>query len=278
MIAGKNKIKYLNPLYYFHKIVRAIIKSKNGKMKSSDIGIITYPYLELTISIFVILLLPFSNNFYVINLLQDYALLTIFTYITLKLTLPIITYGVFPRNYDHNFVSTYTKLAKIISFSIIYLLVMLSIIIFSEDINTNVIVAKQSEHINIYLHFPIFVLLIANFINLKQRYYTSHSVDFIDNSFGVTRSVKNTNKILEFFIYSYGIILMFFGGWKEFLSLPSEISLLIKIVLLNIVIYFLNRNVMATSVERIMRLTFKRFVPFLLFWVLLMLIIAFIRG
>ena len=281
MLAEKKKFNYLNPLYFLNIVIRALVKSKGARVSHSDIGLFFYPYINLFLSIFVILLIPFSSDFCVFDNLSDYALFVVYIYILLRLILPIMIYGIFPRNYGYNFVSTYTYLTKIISFSVCYLLALLPIIILTKDTNIYNIIESQHKYINIYSQFPVFVILIFSIISLRRRYYTSHSVDFVDNSYGLRRLVGRLGYNLEFFIYSIAIIYMFFGGWKPIFNtdiISSEIWLIIKSLILYFLIILIRKNTIETNSERIMSLTFKIFVPFLCLWSLFVLIIEFMRG
>jgi NADH-quinone oxidoreductase subunit H len=191
-------------------------------------------------------------------------------------------------NSKYAFLGAIRSAAQMISYEISIGLIIVNVLLFTGSLNLTEIVLAQQEYWFILPLFPVFIIFFISILAETNRHpfdlpeaeaelVAGYNVEYSSMPFALFFLGEYANMILM----SSVATILFLGGWLvpfnlEILSfLPGQFWFILKVTLLLFVFVWVRATLPRYRYDQLMRLGWKIFLPFSLFWLIITAIILF---
>ena len=236
------------------------------------------PIITLTLSLIAWAVIPFSNDMVLANI--NVGVLYLFA--VSSLSVYGIIMGGWASNSKYPFLGAIRSAAQMISYEVSIGIIIVNVLLCVGSLNLNKIVLAQE---NIWFIFPLFPVFVIYFISslaetnrppfdlpeAESELVAGYQTEYSGMMYAMFWLGEYANILL---LCALGAIL-FLGGWLSpinifpFNILPGAFWIIFKILFLFILFSLVKATVPRYRFDQLMKLGWKIFLPFSLFWVIL---------
>jgi len=236
------------------------------------------PVVTLTLSLVAWAVIPFSNEM----VLADINVGILYLFGISSLSVYGIIMGGWASNSKYPFLGAIRSAAQMISYEVSIGIIIINVLLCAGSLNLNKIVLSQE---NVWFIFPLFPMFVVYFISAlaetnrppfdlpeaESELVSGYQTEYSGMMYAMFWLGEYANILL---LCALGSIL-FLGGWLSpidlypFNMLPGVFWMIIKIIILFILFSLVKTIVPRYRFDQLMRLGWKIFLPFSLFWVVL---------
>ena len=236
------------------------------------------PIITLTLSLIAWAVIPFSNDMVLANI--NVGILYLFA--VSSLSVYGIIMGGWASNSKYPFLGAIRSAAQMISYEVSIGIIIVNVLLCVGSLNLNKIVLAQE---NIWFIFPLFPVFVIYFISslaetnrppfdlpeAESELVAGYQTEYSGMMYAMFWLGEYANILL---LCALGAIL-FLGGWLSpinifpFNILPGAFWIIFKILFLFILFSLVKATVPRYRFDQLMKLGWKIFLPFSLFWVIL---------
>ena len=236
------------------------------------------PVVTLTLSLVAWAVIPFSNEM----VLADINVGVLYLFGISSLSVYGIIMGGWASNSKYPFLGAIRSAAQMISYEVSIGIIIINVLLCAGSLNLNKIVLSQE---NVWFIFPLFPMFVVYFISAlaetnrppfdlpeaESELVSGYQTEYSGMMYAMFWLGEYANILL---LCALGSIL-FLGGWLSpidlypFNMLPGVFWMIIKIIILFILFSLVKTIVPRYRFDQLMRLGWKIFLPFSLFWVVL---------
>ena len=245
---------------------------------SNKIIFILAPIVTMTLSLIAWAVIPFSEDF----VLADINVGILYLFAVSSLAVYGIIMGGWASNSKYPFLGSIRSAAQMVSYEVSIGIIIINVLLCVGSLNLSDIVLAQEKVWFIIPLFPIFVIFFISALAETNRppfdlpeadaeLVAGYQTEYSGMMYAMFWLGEYANILL---MCSIGSIL-FLGGWLSpinvypFDLIPSPVWLILKILLLFILFALVKAIVPRYRYDQLMRLGWKIFLPFSLFWVVL---------
>ena len=245
---------------------------------SNKIIFILAPIVTMTLSLIAWAVIPFSEDF----VLSDINVGILYLFAVSSLAVYGIIMGGWASNSKYPFLGSIRSAAQMVSYEVSIGIIIINVLLCVGSLNLSDIVLAQEKVWFIIPLFPIFVIFFISALAETNRppfdlpeadaeLVAGYQTEYSGMMYAMFWLGEYANILL---MCSIGSIL-FLGGWLSpinvypFDLIPSPVWLILKILLLFILFALVKAIVPRYRYDQLMRLGWKIFLPFSLFWVVL---------
>lgn len=242
-----------------------LLAKQDISLKNADRLLLTVSLpLLLAVSIFIILLLPYSPDLQATNL--GFGLLIVFTIISF---LPILLFtSGFATGNKFADISAQRSVLMLISYELPMLLVIAAIALLSNSYNIQTIVGSQSSHYLILLT-PIgfFVFFIAMLAELERPPFDLREADneliagWLTDYSSPYYALSLFLDYARMFLGSILIAILFFGGWLGPAPIPPIFWIIAKAFVISLFIVMVRATAFRMRIDMVLRLGWIWLIP-----------------
>jgi len=245
---------------------------------ANKIIFILAPIITLTLSLIAWAVIPFSNELILSNINMG----VLYLFAISSLSVYGIIMGGWASNSKYPFLGAIRSAAQMISYEVSIGLIIVNVLLCAGSLNLNQIVLAQK---NVWFIFPLFPMFVIFFISslaetnrppfdlpeAESELVAGYQTEYSGMMYAMFWLGEYANILL---LCSLGSIL-FLGGWLSpidiypFILLPGIFWMILKILLLFVLFSLVKAIVPRYRFDQLMRLGWKVFLPFSLFWVVL---------
>jgi len=245
---------------------------------ANKIIFILAPIITLTLSLIAWAVIPFSNELILSNINMG----VLYLFAISSLSVYGIIMGGWASNSKYPFLGAIRSAAQMISYEVSIGLIIVNVLLCAGSLNLNEIVLAQK---NVWFIFPLFPMFVIFFISslaetnrppfdlpeAESELVAGYQTEYSGMMYAMFWLGEYANILL---LCSLGSIL-FLGGWLSpidiypFILLPGIFWMILKILLLFVLFSLVKAIVPRYRFDQLMRLGWKVFLPFSLFWVVL---------
>ena len=236
------------------------------------------PIVALTLALIAWAVIPFSEEMVLANI--NVGVLYLFAISSLSVYGIIM--GGWASNSKYPFLGAIRSAAQMISYEVSIGIIIINVLLCAGSLNLNKIVLSQE---NVWFIFPLFPMFVVYFISAlaetnrppfdlpeaESELVSGYQTEYSGMMYAMFWLGEYANILL---LCALGSIL-FLGGWLSpidlypFNMLPGVFWMIIKIIILFILFSLVKTIVPRYRFDQLMRLGWKIFLPFSLFWVVL---------
>jgi len=236
------------------------------------------PVVTLTLSLVAWAVIPFSNEM----VLADINVGILYLFGISSLSVYGIIMGGWASNSKYPFLGAIRSAAQMISYEVSIGIIIINVLLCAGSLNLNKIVLSQE---NVWFIFPLFPMFVVYFISAlaetnrppfdlpeaESELVSGYQTEYSGMMYAMFWLGEYANILL---LCALGSIL-FLGGWLSpidiypFNMLPGVFWMIFKIIILFILFSLVKTIVPRYRFDQLMRLGWKIFLPFSLFWVVL---------
>jgi len=236
------------------------------------------PVVTLTLSLVAWAVIPFSNEM----VLADINVGILYLFGISSLSVYGIIMGGWASNSKYPFLGAIRSAAQMISYEVSIGIIIINVLLCAGSLNLNKIVLSQE---NVWFIFPLFPMFVVYFISAlaetnrppfdlpeaESELVSGYQTEYSGMMYAMFWLGEYANILL---LCALGSIL-FLGGWLSpidiypFNMLPGVFWMIFKIIILFILFSLVKTIVPRYRFDQLMRLGWKVFLPFSLFWVVL---------
>ncbi len=245
---------------------------------SNKIIFILAPIVTMTLSLIAWAVIPFSEDF----VLSDINVGILYLFAVSSLAVYGIIMGGWASNSKYPFLGSIRSAAQMVSYEVSIGIIIINVLLCVGSLNLSDIVLAQEKVWFIIPLFPMFVIFFISALAETNRppfdlpeadaeLVAGYQTEYSGMMYAMFWLGEYANILL---MCSIGSIL-FLGGWLSpinvypFDLIPSPVWLILKILLLFILFALVKAIVPRYRYDQLMRLGWKIFLPFSLFWVVL---------
>jgi|TARA_Y100001949_G_scaffold176084_1_gene187846 NADH-quinone oxidoreductase subunit H len=245
---------------------------------SNKIIFILAPIVTMTLSLIAWAVIPFSEDF----VLADINVGILYLFAVSSLAVYGIIMGGWASNSKYPFLGSIRSAAQMVSYEVSIGIIIINVLLCVGSLNLSDIVLAQEKVWFIIPLFPMFVIFFISALAETNRppfdlpeadaeLVAGYQTEYSGMMYAMFWLGEYANILL---MCSIGSIL-FLGGWLSpinvypFDLIPSPVWLILKILLLFILFALVKAIVPRYRYDQLMRLGWKIFLPFSLFWVVL---------
>ncbi len=245
---------------------------------SNKIIFILAPIVTMTLSLIAWAVIPFSEDF----VLSDINVGILYLFAISSLAVYGIIMGGWASNSKYPFLGSIRSAAQMVSYEVSIGIIIINVLLCVGSLNLSDIVLAQEKVWFIIPLFPMFVIFFISALAETNRppfdlpeaeaeLVAGYQTEYSGMMYAMFWLGEYANILL---MCSIGSIL-FLGGWLSpinvypFDLIPSPVWLILKILLLFILFALVKAIVPRYRYDQLMRLGWKIFLPFSLFWVVL---------
>jgi NADH-quinone oxidoreductase subunit H len=236
------------------------------------------PVVTLTLSLVAWAVIPFSNEM----VLADINVGILYLFGISSLSVYGIIMGGWASNSKYPFLGAIRSAAQMISYEVSIGIIIINVLLCAGSLNLNKIVLSQQ---NVWFIFPLFPMFVVYFISAlaetnrppfdlpeaESELVSGYQTEYSGMMYAMFWLGEYANILL---LCALGSIL-FLGGWLSpidmypFNAVPGAFWMIFKILILFILFSLVKAIVPRYRFDQLMRLGWKIFLPFSLFWVVL---------
>jgi NADH-quinone oxidoreductase subunit H len=236
------------------------------------------PVVTLTLSLIAWAVIPFSEEM----VLADINVGILYLFGISSLSVYGIIMGGWASNSKYPFLGAIRSAAQMISYEVSIGIIIINVLLCAGSLNLNKIVLSQE---NVWFIFPLFPMFVVYFISAlaetnrppfdlpeaESELVSGYQTEYSGMMYAMFWLGEYANILL---LCALGSIL-FLGGWLSpvdiypFNVLPGAFWMILKIIILFILFSLVKTIVPRYRFDQLMRLGWKIFLPFSLFWVVL---------
>ena len=245
---------------------------------SNKVIFILAPIVTLTLSLIAWAVIPFSEDM----VLSDINVGILYLFAISSLSVYGIIMGGWASNSKYPFLGAIRSAAQMISYEVSIGIIIVNVLLCVGSLNLNKIVLAQE---NIWFIFPLFPMFVVFFISIlaetnrppfdlpeaESELVAGYQTEYSGMMYAMFWLGEYANILL---LCALGAIL-FMGGWLSpfdiypFSEVPGVFWMILKILILFILVSLVKATVPRYRFDQLMKLGWKIFLPFSLFWVVL---------
>ena len=275
---GPNVVGPFGLLQSFADALKYMFKEIIIPASSNKIIFILAPIVTMTLSLIAWAVIPFSEDF----VLADINVGILYLFAVSSLAVYGIIMGGWASNSKYPFLGSIRSAAQMVSYEVSIGIIIINVLLCVGSLNLSDIVLAQEKVWFIIPLFPMFVIFFISALAETNRppfdlpeadaeLVAGYQTEYSGMMYAMFWLGEYANILL---MCSIGSIL-FLGGWLSpinvypFDLIPSPVWLILKILLLFILFALVKAIVPRYRYDQLMRLGWKIFLPFSLFWVVL---------
>ncbi|MBA1337411.1 MAG: NADH-quinone oxidoreductase subunit H [Pelagibacterales bacterium] len=245
---------------------------------SNKVIFILAPIVTLTLSLIAWAVIPFSEDI----VLSDINVGILYLFAISSLSVYGIIMGGWASNSKYPFLGAIRSAAQMVSYEVSIGIIIVNVLLCVGSLNLNKIVLAQE---NIWFIFPLFPMFVVFFISIlaetnrppfdlpeaESELVAGYQTEYSGMMYAMFWLGEYANILL---LCALGAIL-FMGGWLSpfdiypFSEVPGVFWMILKILILFILVSLVKATVPRYRFDQLMKLGWKIFLPFSLFWVVL---------